>query len=1044
MALQNDSVTINGKNMLNMKRLFNLIVLLMLVSVSAMADDSYTDVDNIQKFIETISANPSAHIRLTADIKLTEQNKESLSKVTFKGNIDGMGTNEDGDTIIYSIIGLGKNTAVAPLFKDMSSATLQNLCIRDFRLVDESDDNLGVLGNTATGCHFTNVVFSDISVFCDEDYAGAIVGQAFNCNFRGVKIMGCDISVDGQYAGGFAGGSENCYFYDCINSMMSGVFADGSWGNAYAGGFVGNSIKDTFQYCANLSLVCGDDDLVGGIVGSSDHSNFWQCSNSGMVVQGEEEDYLNSRAELMKKIREYQAGSENHVKIMFATLIGSVAEWTALGLVEFGVGLFLGGVVFGVSLVTVGGVIFAVGFAASIVEAIVFFADSHDELGGICGYANGGSFKECANYSQCATRDMYVGGIVGQSWGKSSDRCVIESCLNQGSISGYEHVGGIVGCCEYTDVSNCLNTGPLSSYCKIENDIYGIDAGVNKFSNNYFKAKKYNTNSNEFKAVTQEQLESGQVAWWLNGGNGSLDAPWRQNLTGSTIDTYPTLDNTHDIVTEDKLAKRYTVNTADELVAFAAEVNKGTHPSYIVYIGSDIDMKDRKWTPIGRDGHQFVGLCFGGGHTISNLKCDTTSACVGIFGNVGINSEIHDIILGKGSSMKGEKAVGGIVGCIQNNDGITGKAVISGCMNYGDITAKFNAGGILGAQYDDAKLQVTINNCCNHGTVTGTQQGESGTISGYVKDGTIVTGCWNDGTVTGFDKGKSFVRYTKSISVRNCYQYEGLVTDLSDMAQKDVDTYSTEELLNGTLCYKLNGESNDPSVGLPWTYELGSEEGPVTAGYRHEGNGVYHSRTISNRYGTVVLPFNVTSNDYIRYYRLDNDACTPASLSFNAVDTLLAGTPALFCVRANDDSTYTNVYEFVGTDEVFSLENNDDEGNTWNMKGNLSTEPLVMDSGLDRIFYISGNKIKSATNTVTVGSYRAYIEGPADSPAKSFSIVFSDDLADNIRLIPVDAESEEQKTDSPRTGIYNLAGQELLAPSSGINIINGTKVLNGQ
>lgn len=1042
MALQNDSVTINGKNMLNMKRLFNLIVLLMLVSVSAMADDSYTDVDNIQKFIETISANPSAHIRLTADINLSDTHTGSLSGVTFKGVIDGKGTDKDGYDIVYSIIGLGKNTPKDPIFKDMSGAKLQNLCIRSFRLVDESNDNLGVLGNTATGCHFTNVVFSDISVFCDEDYAGAIVGQAFNCNFRGVKIMGCDISVDGRYAGGFVGSSQNCFFYDCINSMSSGVFADGSWGDAYAGGFVGKSDKDTFQYCANLSLVCGDDDRVGGITGYSDHSNFWQCSNSGMVVQGDEEDYLASRAELMKKIQEYQQGSENHLKIMFATLFGSIAAWTTLGLAEFG--LLLGGVALGVSLVTVGGIIFAIGMAATIIEGIIFFADAHDELGGICGYALGGSFKECANYSQCATRDMYVGGIVGQTNGKYDDRCVIETCLNQGSISGYEHVGGIVGCCEYTKVSNCLNTGPLSSYCKIENDIYGIDAGVNTFSNNYFKAKKYNVNSNEFKAVTEEQLNSGQVAWWLNGGNGTSDAPWRQTLSGDNKDRYPTLDNSHDIVTEESLSGRYTVSTADELMAFAADVNKGAHPSYIVYIGSDIDMKDRAWTPIGTEDNQFVGLCFGGGHTISNLKCNTSSSRAGIFGSIGIKTEIHDINLGKGSSIKGINAVGGIVGCVENQSGIEGTAIISGCMNYGTITAEYNAGGILGAQYFDSEMRLTINNCCNHGTVTGTQQGESGTISGYVKDGTIVTGCWNDGTVTGFDKGKSFVRYTTSIFVRNCYQYEGLVTDLSDMAQKDVDTYSTEELLNGTLCYKLNGESNDPSVGLPWTYELGSEEGPVTAGYRHEGNGVYHSRTISNRYGTVVLPFNVTSNDYIRYYRLDNDACTPASLSFNAVDTLLAGTPALFCVRANDDSTYTNVYEFVGTDEVFSLENNDDEGNTWNMKGNLSTEPLVMDSGLDRIFYISGNKIKSATNTVTVGSYRAYIEGPADSPAKSFSIVFSDDLADNIRLIPVDAESEEQKTDSPRTGIYNLAGQELLAPSSGINIINGTKVLNGQ
>ena len=1029
--------------MFNMKRLFNFIVLLFLATVSAMADD-FIEVGSKEEFISTISENISAHIRLTADIDLSDSyNAKSVSGDTFKGIIDGKGIDKEGNDVVYSIIGLGKNKATTPIFKDLSGATLKNLCIRNFRLVDEDNNDLGALGRTATNCEFENVVFLDISVFCDEDNAGAIVGQAFGCKFTAVKVINCDISVDGQYAGGFVGNSENCYYYDCLNNMSSGVFADGSWGDAYVGGIVGASKKDSFQYCVNFSLVCGDDDRVGGIAGYSDHSNFWQCSNSGMVVQGAEEEFLSTRAEIIRNISEYQQGSEEHLKLMFATLFGSMAVWTAMSLVEFGI--LLAEVALTVSLVGVGAIIFAVGMAASIIEGIIFFANAHDELGGICGSAKCGEFKECANYSHCATRDTYVGGIVGQAFGAPDDYCMIETCLNQGPVSGYDDVGGITGRIEFVKINNCLTTGPLSSHCKRENEIYGANCGNTAFSNNYYKAKKYDANSNEFKAVTEEQLNSGQVAWWLNGGKGSSDAPWRQNLTGDNIDKYPTLDKEHDIVTENNLGGRFTVNTAEDLMNLATDVNKGTLPSYIVYIGNDIDMEGETWTPIGTQTHPFVGLCFGGGHTISNLNCNTGSSRAGIFGSIGINTEIRDINLGEGSNITGTNAVGGIVGCVEKPSGIKGTALVSGCMNYGNIKGTYNVGGIVGAQYIDADMQLTINNCCNHGTITATNKsGESGTISGYVKDGTLITGCWNDGTVTGFEKGKSFVRYTNSISIYNCYQSESRVTSNPDMAQTGVETYSTEDLLNGTLCNNLNGGSNDTTVGLPWTYELGSEEGPVTASYNHDSKGIYLKRTITNQFGTIVLPYSVESNDYIKYYRLNSEECTATSLAFKAVDKLPAGTPALFCVRANEDATYTNEYEFIGADEVFSLEKNDDKDNVWNMKGNLSNESLVMTSGLDQIYYVSGNQIKSATSKVTIGGYKAYIEGPAGSTTQSFNIVFSDDLADDIRLIPVDADTAGHDTDTMKAGIYNLVGQKLSAPSNGINIINGKKVFNNK
>ena len=1029
-----------------MKKLFSTLILLAMVAVNAMADSTVYEVKDKSDFITAVKNHPGGYIKLTADINLSsDESGASTSGVVFTGTIDGDGgVDEEGHSIIYSIIGWGTNKPTTPLFKEMSGATITNVCIRSFRLERDTysdDSNLGVLGDAATNCKLENVVFSDISVFSDDDNAGTIVGKATSCEFTNVKCLNCDVSVDGQNAGGLVGNSYNSKYYECLCNLTSGVFADGTFPDAYVGGIVGRSKQDTFQFCVNLSLVCGDGDRVGGITGYSENSKFLQCSNNGFVVQADEEDYLSTRSKIldnvMANVMEYYESMDEGMTAVFATFIGSFGLMTGISLVGFG--LELAGITVAFTLVGAGVLVFAVGAVAAIVETIILNVDAHDELGGICGYAACGEFRECANYGVCASRDSYVGGIVGEAVGVAGSYCLIETCLNQGTVSGYDEAAGIAGYLKYAEMNNCLTTGKVSCECEMENKVCALDyGGTVNFSNNYYKDKVYNGNNNEFKSVTEEQLKSGIVAWWLNGGSGTPDSPWRQNLKGSNIDSCPTLDRSHDIVTADVLSGTYNINTADELVAFATTVNKGTAASYIVYIGSDIDMKGKTWTPIGTQEHPFIGLCFGGGHTISNLTCNSGTSRTGIFGSVGNGSEIHDINLGSGSSITGTNAVGGIVGCVESEAGINGSVRISGCMNYGDIKGTYNVGGILGAQYFDADMQLTIENCCNHGTITATNaSGESGTISGYVKDGTLVNGCWNCGKVTGFDTGKSFVRFTNSIAINNCYQLKDLVDENSGMGQTGVGTYTTDELLNGTLCYNLNGGSNDPTSGLPWQYELGTTNGPVRNAYKEDGKAIYHSREVKSEFGTIVLPFNVKSDDYIKFYCLDNDKCDDTSLAFESVKTLAAGTPALFRVMSEKTSL-----TFTGADETFSLVVKDDSEGAWRMKGNLSSESLVLTENLNTLYYVSGDQIKSATNKITVGGYKAYIEGPSrtSSEVRSFRIEFNEGVADGIRLVPVEDEADTMNGRSEADGLYNMAGQRLSSPVEGINIIHGKKV----
>ncbi|MDR1761302.1 MAG: hypothetical protein LBR55_02515 [Bacteroidales bacterium] len=80
--------------------------------------------------------------------------------------------------------------------------------------------------------------------------------------------------------------------------------------------------------------------------------------------------------------------------------------------------------------------------------------------GGICGGTDGGTnITNCANYGNIFTLDNYVGGIGGHT-----NNSNLSNCKNYGNISGYEAVGGIVGCLSRntSTLSSCTNSGNIT------------------------------------------------------------------------------------------------------------------------------------------------------------------------------------------------------------------------------------------------------------------------------------------------------------------------------------------------------------------------------------------------------------------------------------------------------------------------------------------------------------------------------------------------------------------------------------------------------
>ena len=85
---------------------------------------------------------------------------------------------------------------------------------------------------------------------------------------------------------------------------------------------------------------------------------------------------------------------------------------------------------------------------------------TNNQIGGICGTIANGTITNCTNYGKISSKYSHVGGICGYI---SKTDFTITNCKNYGNISGYFHVGGIIGATDKTgSVANCINDGNIT------------------------------------------------------------------------------------------------------------------------------------------------------------------------------------------------------------------------------------------------------------------------------------------------------------------------------------------------------------------------------------------------------------------------------------------------------------------------------------------------------------------------------------------------------------------------------------------------------
>lgn len=157
------------------------------------------------------------------------------------------------------------------------------------------------------------------------------------------------------------------------------------------------------------------------------------------------------------------------------------------------------------------------------------------------------------------------------------------------------------------------------------------------------------------------------------------------------------------------------ISSAAELAWVAKMVNEDTQtgnpPSDKGFKGctltltKDIDLNNKKWTPIGTNDYHFKGSFDGNNHTISNLYVEEldNAASAGLFGMLdpSQNITIKNVGISIGESgVTGVMRAGGLIGGIYTHDSFT--VTISNCFVTGSLiksiatNSEASAGGIIG------------------------------------------------------------------------------------------------------------------------------------------------------------------------------------------------------------------------------------------------------------------------------------------------------------------------------------------------------------
>ena len=477
-------------------------------------------------------------------------------------------------------------------------------------------------------------------------------------------------------------------------------------------------------------------------------------------------------------------------------------------------------------------------------------------IGGITGAAqtDGGAplvIENCVNEATITATSGSASGILGV--GQSAYPTIqLKNCLNTGEITGspatafcaWINKGG-------SSMTNCVNLGTINGadlagnkytyYCQLIRYEPNTLTMTNCYDFTDFDDQGAGHQGTDGDWLTDEPLTSGELCFTLNGDQSVLT--WNQRLG---TDGYPVpyyieggqvyaggqlnCDGTPLDVTgysntasgeippheyEDGFCVNcgngnpnyapiedgyYMIGNASQLYWFSRMVNEFGNAGWNVRLTDDIDMTDYNdmFEPIGNETNPYRGHFDGQQHRISELHINTSEKYAGFIGRCGNGAFIENLLLDETCSINTTSECAALVGGTYQ---MAGTVTLRNLGNMGNVYAGgVQAAGIFGGN-TGSQTTLLIENCFSTGAVEGSS--DAGALVGWGGSGgkATINNCWSCSEVSGYSEGKNlyFARVTDGHLSNNYCTSE---------IEQQVALIYYEEIMDGTLCYKLNGDQS--------------------------------------------------------------------------------------------------------------------------------------------------------------------------------------------------------------------------------------------
>ena len=440
--------------------------------------------------------------------------------------------------------------------------------------------------------------------------------------------------------------------------------------------------------------------------------------------------------------------------------------------------------------------------------------------GGISGLMN--SSEDDANISDCYNRGSIesesekdsagCGGIVGKTDSSGS----IKNCYSTGTVKGkVGQTGGVSGIRAESDASVYENNYYLEGIVNNSNGGISGDESSDEANKTYSKTQTELKSlagmlGNMFTDDSENRINDGYpvLKWQLGISPDPVPEP-EDGWDGKTFDT--SWYDGHESETI------YSIGTPEAFCGLAELVKSGINFSgKTIQLEADIDLNNKEWTPVGqqpstissaKDANNFAGKFDGKYHSVKNFTISQN--CAGLFSILVKSAEISSLGIENAkitSTVANAYSAGGAAGIAAVLKNTSSEAPsVTNCYIGRNVTIrceKAGAGGIAAAEagsYSSYKKPV-ISGCVNYADV-------SGTVSGgiFAKGAPVIKNCSNMGIISG--TGNSVSGYSG-----------GILGNPENSAAEISHTYNA-----GTVIYSIDTASTIVKTGAI----CGSSEGPV-------------------------------------------------------------------------------------------------------------------------------------------------------------------------------------------------------------------------